>query len=59
MYIVILAASASFASPFSDSINVTIMGAGGYKRKDFLKLGLPLNLIAMVATIGLCWLMFA
>ena len=45
MMAVALAASASVASPVSHPTNVLVMGPGGYRFVDFLKLGLPLTLI--------------
>jgi di/tricarboxylate transporter len=48
---VAMAASASFASPVSHPANVMIMGPGGYRFNDYLKIGLPLTLIVAVLVI--------
>lgn len=48
MMAVALAASASVASPVAHPTNVLVMGPGGYRFTDFLKLGLPLTLIIFV-----------
>ncbi|MDX1555502.1 MAG: SLC13 family permease, partial [Xanthomonadales bacterium] len=45
MMAVAIAASASFASPVSHPANLLIMGPGGYRFSDYLKLGLPLTLL--------------
>lgn len=39
------AASAAFLTPISYQTNLIIYGPGGYKFKDFFKIGLPVNLI--------------
>lgn len=44
MMTVAFAASGSFNSPVSHPANVLIMGPGGYRFRDFLKLGIPLTL---------------
>ncbi|MBT3231646.1 MAG: SLC13 family permease [Calditrichaeota bacterium] len=45
---VALAASSSFTSPISHPANVLVMGPGGYRFKDYIKLGFPLTLIVLV-----------
>jgi di/tricarboxylate transporter len=43
-----MAASASFTSPVSHPANVLVMGPGGYRFVDYLKLGVPLTLVVLL-----------
>ena len=48
---VTIAASASFATPIGYQANTYIYGVGGYRFSDFVKVGVPLNIIAMVTAL--------
>jgi len=48
MMAVAMAASASFTSPISHPANVLVMGPGGYRFFDYLKLGVPLTLVVFL-----------
>lgn len=48
-----IAASASFSSPIGYQTNMIVQGIGNYRFRDFVRVGLPLNLIAFVLTMAL------
>jgi di/tricarboxylate transporter len=53
-----LGASASFLSPVGHPANALVMGPGGYRFADYLKVGLPLVLVigvVVVTTVPLFW----
>jgi di/tricarboxylate transporter len=43
-----MAASSSFTSPISHPANVLVMGPGGYRFIDYVKVGVPLTLVVLV-----------
>lgn len=53
---VTVAASASFLSPLGYQTNLMVMGAGGYRIKDYFRAGFPLSLGIMVITIAVVYL---
>ena len=46
---VMMAASAAFATPFGYQTNVLVFNMAGYSYMDFVRVGLPLNLITWIA----------
>ncbi len=48
---VMMAASAAFATPFGYQTNVIVYQMAGYRYMDFVRVGLPLNLITCVVAI--------
>ena len=48
MMAVVIAASASFTSPISHPANILVMGPGGYRFVDYLKVGVPLTIVVFI-----------
>ncbi|MDT8396885.1 MAG: SLC13 family permease [bacterium] len=48
---VAIGASASFSTPFGYQTNLIVYGPGGYRFRDFLKVGIPLNIIFMIVSL--------
>lgn len=51
--VICMAASASFSTPIGYQTNLIVQGVGGYKFTDFVRIGLPLNLITFLISIFL------
>lgn len=58
LFAVTLGASMCFASPFSTPPNALVMQAGGYSFMDYIKVGLPLQIIIGLVMIGVLPLIF-
>lgn len=59
LFAVTVAASMCFASPFSTPPNALVLPAGQYTFKDFIKVGLPLQILMGVVMIFVLPLLFA
>jgi len=55
---VALAASAAFMTPFSHKANLLVMGAGGYRSMDYVRIGTPLTIILLVMMVVLVPMVF-
>lgn len=53
MMTVAIAASASFASPLSHPAHLLVMGPGGYRFTDYMKVGVPLTIVTMLVSVWL------
>lgn len=51
MMAVAVSASAAFLSPVGHAANVLVMGPGGYRFSDYIKVGLPLTLVTMTVVL--------
>lgn len=53
-----VAASAAFMTPFSHKANLLVMGAGGYRVSDYLRVGTPLTIVLLIILVLLAPALF-
>ncbi len=51
IFIIMIGASASFATPLGYQTNTMVYGVGGYRFGDYIKVGLPMNLLVMTVAV--------
>ena len=56
-YALTMAASASFSTPVSYQTNLMVADQAGYSFADFVRFGVPLQLVCMLATVPACLLL--
>lgn len=57
VFAIMLAASASFATPLGYQTNLMVLGPGNYRFGDFLRVGLPMNVLVGIVSIAVIpWL---
>ena len=55
---VAIAASASFATPIGYQTNLMVYGPGGYRFRDFLKVGIPMNILIGLVAITVIYIVY-
>ena len=50
---VMMAASAGFATPIGYQTNLMVYGPGGYRFSDYVKIGVPLDILIWVITVAM------
>ncbi|MEC8859042.1 MAG: SLC13 family permease [Pseudomonadota bacterium] len=58
MFAIMVAASASFATPLGYQTNLMVYGPGSYRFSDFLRAGIPMNIIVGVTTLTVLLLFY-
>jgi di/tricarboxylate transporter len=57
--VIMMAASAGFATPMGYQTNLMVYGPGGYRFSDYLRIGVPLDILIGIVTVALVPFFFA
>jgi di/tricarboxylate transporter len=55
---VAIACSAAYVTPISSPVNLLVQQPGEYSFLDFVQVGLPLQFITMICTVGMAWIIY-
>jgi di/tricarboxylate transporter len=55
---IVVAASSSFATPVGYQTNLMVLGAGGYRFGDFVRLGLPMTIVVALVALSVLKLLY-
>ena len=56
--VVALASSVAFATPIAHQSNLLVMGPGDYRFSDYIRVGLPLSLVAFAVIVPALWVLW-
>ena len=55
---VAIASSAAYVTPVSSPVNLLVQEPGRYSFVNFVRVGLPLQLVTLFCTVGLAWFIY-
>ena len=55
---VAIACSAGYVTPVSTPVNMLVQEPGRYAFIDYVKVGLPMQLVTLICTITLAWILY-
>ena len=58
LYTLTMAASASYSTPVSYQTNLMVSREGGYAFGDFIRFGIPLQLVCAAVTVPACYFLY-
>ncbi len=56
--VLMIACSSSFATPVGSGTHMLVYVPGGYKFSDFMRIGIPMNFIILLANVFICCMLF-